>query len=98
MQDFRTTTVAVPTTAIRINEFTCVTFPGELFHEIGKRIKSSTHNRYSFLIGYCNAGLGYLPTQKAFSEGGYEPNASRFAPVAEKVYLEEVKKILIDLY
>jgi len=98
MQDFKTTTIAVPTTAIRIDEFTWVTFPGELFHEIGKQIKSSTHTRYSFLIGYCNAGLGYLPTQQAFSEGGYEPNASRFAPVTEKVYLKEVRKILIELY
>ena len=98
MRDFKTTTICVPTTAIRIDEFTFATFPGELFHEIGKQIKSATHNRYSFLVGYCNAGLGYLPTQKAFSEGGYEPNSSRFAPVTEKIYVKEVTKMLMALY
>jgi hypothetical protein len=97
MSDFKTTTVPVPTTAIKIDEFTWVTFPGELFHEIGKQIKASTHNRYSFLVGYCNGGLGYMVTQHAFSEGGYEPNSSRFAPVTEKVYLNEVRKLLIGL-
>jgi hypothetical protein len=98
MRDFRTTTTAVPTTAIRIDAFTWVTFPGELFHEIGKQIKASTHNSYAFLVGYCNGGMGYLPTQKAFSQGGYEPNASRFAPVTEKVYLEQVREMLAALY
>ena len=98
MRDFKNTTISVPTTAIKIDEFTMVTFPGELFHDIGKQIKSSTHNRYSFLIGYCNAGLGYLPTQEAYSEGGYEPNSSRFAPVTEKIYVREVIKMLIELF
>ena len=36
MKDFKTTTVNVLVTALKIDEFTWVTFPGELFHEIGK--------------------------------------------------------------
>lgn len=96
--DFKNTTVTVPTTVIRIDDFTFITFPGELFHEIGKVIKPSTHTKYSFLVGYCNGDVGYLPTQKAFSEGGYEPNSSRFAPVAEKTFVKEVKKMLIKLF
>jgi len=96
--DFRNTTITVPTTAVRIDDFSWITFPGELFHEIGKNIKSSTHTQHSFLIGYCNGSVGYLPTQKAFSEGGYEPSSSRFDPVAEKILVKEVKKILTNLY
>ncbi len=96
--DFRNTTVTVPTTVVRIDDFTFITFPGELFHEIGKTIKSSTHTKYSFLVGYCNGSVGYLPTQKAFCEGGYEPSSSRFAPVAEKTFVKEVKKMLIKLF
>jgi len=96
--DFKNTTIGVPTTGIRIDEFTWVTFPGEMFHEIGKRIKSSTHTRYSFLLGYCNGSVGYFPTQKAFSEGGYETSRPRLAPVSEQVYVKEVKKLLIRLF
>ncbi|MBN2411447.1 neutral/alkaline non-lysosomal ceramidase N-terminal domain-containing protein [candidate division KSB1 bacterium] len=96
--DFKNTTITVPVTAVRIDDFTWMTFPGELFHEIGKKIKKSTHTQYSFFVGYCNGSVGYLPTQKAFSEGGYEPSSSRFAPVAEKILVKEVTKMLINLY
>jgi hypothetical protein len=98
MEDFRKTTTFVPTTVIKIDELTLVTFPGEMFHDIGKQIKANTRNRYSFLVGYCNGGFGYLPTQAAFSEGGYEPNSSRFAPVTEKIYVRKVIQLLAELY
>lgn len=97
VKDFKNTTIDVPTTAIRIDEFAWVTFPGEMFHEIGQVIKSSTHARYPFLLGYCNGSVGYLPTQQAYSEGGYEPWTSRFAPVTEKIFITGVEKMLLQL-
>ncbi len=98
VKDFRTTTVPVPVTAIKIDEFVWVTFPVELFHEIGQAIKTSTHARYPFLVGYCNGSMGYLITQQAYSEGGYEPWSTQFAPVAEKIFVEGVEEMLINLY
>lgn len=95
--DFRKTTIAVPTTALRIDNFTWVTFPGELFNEIGKRIKKSMRSKNAFMITHHNGAFGYLPTQKAFSEGGYEPSRSHFAPVSEQVYVKEVKDLLMNL-
>ena len=92
------TCIRVPTWGIRIGDFTFVTFPGELFHQIGKAVKDSCHNRYPFLVGYANGGLGYLPTQAAHSQGGYEPTSTLFAPPSEKIYLREVKKMLLQLY
>ena len=97
MRDFKTTTIGVPTAAIKIDNFTFVTFPGEMFHEIGQQIKSAAHTKNSFIVGYCNGSLGYMPTQKAFSEGGYEPNSSRYDPVTEKIYVKEVAKLLNEL-
>jgi len=98
VEDFRNTTLAVPVTAIKIDEFVWVTFPVELFHEIGLTIKSSTHARYPFLVGYCNGSMGYLITQQAYSEGGYEPWSTRFAPVTEKIFVSGIEKMLISLY
>jgi neutral ceramidase len=97
MKDFVNTTIAVPTTVIRIDEFTWVTFPGELFHEIGQTIKAGTHARYPFIVGYSNGSLGYLPTQQSHSEGGYEPWATRFDPSAEKIFVKGVENMLIRL-
>jgi len=98
VKDFRNTTTDVPVTAVKIDEFVWVTFPVELFHEIGKSIKTSTHARYPFLVGHCNGSMGYLITQQAYSEGGYEPWSTQFAPVAEKIFLTGVEELLINLY
>ncbi len=95
--NFRNTTLDIPTTAIKIDQFTWVTFPGELFHEIGKNVKSITNAQFPFLVGYCNGSLGYLPTQQSHSEGGYEPWSTQFDPVAEKIFLKGVEKLLLSL-
>ena len=96
--DFRNTTLDIPTTAIRIDQFSWVTFPGELFHEIGQNVKTITHSRFPFLVGYCNGSLGYLPTQQSHSEGGYEPWSTKFDPIAEKIYVKGIEKLLLTLY
>ena len=98
MADFKNTTIAIPTTAVRIGDFIFVASPLEMFNEIGKTIKSSTHVKYPYIMGYCNGYLGYLVTQESYSEGGYEPTVSHFAPVAEKIYTQEVEKMLIQLF
>ena len=98
VKDFRHTTVDVPVTAIRISGFTWVTFPGEMFHEIGQAIKRSTHSLHPFMMGYCNGSLGYLPTREAYAEGGYEPWSSQFDPATEKILLAGIDKLLMKLY
>ncbi len=98
VMDFTHTTIDVPVTAIKIDEFIMVTFPGELFHEIGQSIKASTHARYPFLMGYANGSVGYMPTQQAYSEGGYEPWSTHFAPPTEKIFVTGVENMLIRLY
>ena len=93
-EDFNETTVHVPTTAVRIGDLMWVTFPGELFHAIGKRVKAACPAAHGHLMGYTNGYVGYLPEQKAFAEGGYEPAVSHFDPTAEHVYLKEVAELL----
>lgn len=97
MKDFTKTTININTTAIRIDEFIWVTFPGELFHEIGQTIKTCTHSRYPFLVGYSNGSLGYLPTQQSHSEGGYEPWSTKFDPHSEGIFVKGVEQMLISL-
>ncbi len=96
-ENFRNTTIDVPATAIKIDQFTWVTFPGELFHEIGQNIKKITHSHYPFIMGYCNGDVGYLPTQQAYSEGGYEPWATQFDPVTQKIFMKGIESLLLSL-
>jgi hypothetical protein len=48
------------------------TVPGELFSSVGKRIKRLSGDVPSMLVGYSNGSLGYLPSEEAMDEGGYE--------------------------
>lgn len=93
-EDFTATTVPVTTTAARVGGVMWVTFPGEMFHAIGKRVKTACPAAVGHVIGYANGYIGYFPEQSAFAEGGYEPAASHLDPVAERTYLRELGGLL----
>ena len=92
--DFRRTAIPVPTTLLRIGPLAWVTFPGELFSGIGKRVKAACPAPHAHLMGYTNGSVGYLPEQRTFAEGGYEPAVSHFDPTAELVYLRQLAEML----
>jgi hypothetical protein len=58
--------------AIAIDDIALVGLPGEVFVEIGMNIRAASPFRDTFVIGYANRSVGYLPTRAAFAEGGYE--------------------------
>lgn len=53
-------------------EAALVGVPGELFCEIGLAIKARSPIPATFVCGYTNGTLGYIPSRKAIPEGGYE--------------------------
>jgi hypothetical protein len=83
--------------AIRIGNCALITFPGELLVEIGLKIKEQSPFQYTYVIGYANGYVGYLPTKQAFEEGGYEAVASHFAPESEEIVIEESLELLRSL-
>lgn len=92
--DFKNTTVSVPTTAVRIGDLMWVTFPGELFSAIGKRVKAGSPATFPHLLGYTNGYVGYFPEQKAYAEGGYEVARTHLDPVSEQIYMREIAELL----
>lgn len=62
-----------PIWAGRIGDMGIVGLPGEILVEIGMQIKQRSPFRYTQVISLSNAYLGYLCTDRAFEEGGYEP-------------------------
>ncbi len=53
--------------------------PGEPVAELGPQLRStSTDFSETFVLGYTNGLLGYLPTDAMIKEGGYEPKDSSF--------------------
>jgi len=92
--DFKETVVHTPTTAVRIGDLMWVTFPGELFHAIGQRVKAACPVPHGYLMGYTNGYIGYFPEQRSFAEGGYEPATSHLDPLAEPIYMRQVEELL----
>lgn len=59
--------------------------PLELFCEISNNVRDRSPFLYTFYFGYTNGWLGYLPTAKAWENGGYEVHTvSPYTITAEK--------------
>jgi neutral ceramidase len=71
-----------------------VTFPGEMFHAIGKRVKTACPATFPHLMGYTNGYVGYFPEQKAYAEGGYEVATTHLDPASEQIYLRQISELL----
>ncbi|QDU64175.1 Neutral/alkaline non-lysosomal ceramidase [Planctomycetes bacterium Pan216] len=64
-------TIDVEIGGIRIGDFRMVTFPGELTVEVGLRIKEASMPSSSFVAGYTNGYIYYLPTATQRLNSGY---------------------------
>jgi hypothetical protein len=72
--------------ALSVGPVAWVGIPGELFVELGRRIRQQSPFQYTFVVELANDGIGYLPTREAFQQGSYEPTSSPLAPGAgEKI-------------
>ena len=80
--------VRLPVRFLRINDAFIWAAPVELFCEISIAVRSQSPFAHTFYFGYTNGWLGYLPTARAFAEGGYEPRTSVFTPQAETDLVE----------
>ncbi len=63
--------------AMRIGDLGIVGLPGEVFVEIGLEIKRRSPFPRTMVIELANDWLGYIPTRRAFEEGGYETRLAR---------------------
>jgi len=87
---------------IRIGRIVLLGFPGELFVETGIRIKNLARQMElePVIVELANDYLGYLPTEKAFGEGGYEVENAKalgFRPDLERHIIEGARRLLASL-
>ena len=58
--------------AMRLGELLLIGTPGETFVELGAAVRAASPLPHTVVVGYANGNVGYLPTARAFAEGGYE--------------------------
>ncbi|HLI94305.1 MAG TPA: hypothetical protein VKU83_11865, partial [Puia sp.] len=76
--------VPVRITGLKLDELVFCGISGELMTEMGMAIKAASPYTSTIIVTHCNGASGYICTDKAFSEGGYEPKVSHLMPGAEK--------------
>ena len=81
---------------IKIGDIILQGLPLEPFIEYCNKIKSLNPNKKVVLSGYSNGIYGYLPTAKAYEEGGYETRNTPLSPESEEIIIDicdsEIKK------
>jgi len=75
-------------------ELVLVGFPGELFCEIGMRIKAESPFRHTVVCGYTGGSVGYVPTRRAMAEGGYEVSEAYKLYGLPSVFREDVEELV----
>lgn len=91
-------TLSSEVTAIRIGDTAIVTFPGEMFVQIGINIRAQSTAPKTMFFGLTNDYIGYVPTPEANASLGYEVVASRVTPEASLVLEDECAKLIGTLF
>jgi len=86
--------------ALRIGDAAFVFLPGEPFVETGLAIREASPFDFTAVVGYAEDWIGYIPTDAAFDEGGYEvgPGAwSRAGRGSEEIVRREALRLLTEI-
>lgn len=87
---------AIDITCLSVGSARMLHLPGELFVEYQLAAKAMRPDLHVMMAAYGNYGPGYIGTDAAYPEGGYEtgPNTSNVAPGVEKVLTEAMQRLL----
>jgi hypothetical protein len=79
------------------DDLAIVGLPGEVFVELGLAVRERSPFRHTLVLGLANEAIGYVPTRRAFDEGGYEPTSSRLRPGGGEQLVEAALEALAAL-
>jgi len=80
--------------AIQVGPWWFVGWPGEIFVEFALAVKARARN--AFVISLANGEQGYIVTEEAAREGGYEASSAIFAPESGVILVESTLHLLGD--
>jgi hypothetical protein len=93
LESFRAVRTPAEVQVLRIGPFCFAGWPAEVFVEYGLALKTACADAY--IISMANGELqGYIVTEEAAAEGGYEASNALFAPETGKRLLAETLKVI----
>jgi len=79
---------------VRIGDTAFVTFPCEVFSEIGLEVKNRSSVEKTFVIGLASGHGGYMPTAAEYLEGGYAAVMTHYSPKCEQVLINSSLELI----
>lgn len=86
--------VEIKLACIKIGDLVLCGISGELMTEIGMEIKKQSPFPQTIIITHCNGSSGYICTDNAFKEGGYEVKVTELMPGAEKPLISKMLELI----
>jgi hypothetical protein len=96
----RESNVYATVAALRLGQASLVFLPGEPFAETGNEIRAQSPFRFTAVVGFSEETIGYIPTDQAFIEGGYEVGFgpwSYLEPGCELIIRQRAVGLLLEL-
>ena len=75
-----------------------VGLPGEIFVELGQAVKKASPFATTVIVELSAGHIGYVPSKKAFEEGGYEVVSARMSPGGGERLAETAIRLLNELH
>ena len=72
-----------------LGDIPVIGLPGEVFVELGLRIKKALDASPALVVSLSNDSAGYIPVRRAYREGGYESRVSPYAPGCGELLVKE---------
>ncbi len=89
--------VEIRVAALKIGNTIFAGITGDVFHEIGLKIKETSPYKNTFIVTHTNGWCGYIVTDKAYEEGGYETVSTRIMWGGEKAVTENLLDMIEKL-
>lgn len=86
--------VDIRLSALKIGNVIFTGISGEVMTEIGMQIKRESPFKNTVVISHCNGNSGYICTDKAYPEGGYEIMVTRTMPGTEALITENLLSMI----
>lgn len=93
-------TLSTEIVGLRIGNSACLFLPGEPFVETGIALRHVSPFEFTAVVGFAEDTVGYVPTDDAFADGGYETAFgpwSILAPTSEGLLRQEARILLEEL-
>lgn len=89
--------IEIRVSALKIGNTVFTGITGDVFHEIGLKIKEMSPYKNTFVVTHTNGWCGYIVTEKAYDEGGYEVVSTRIMSGGERAVIDNLMEMIEKL-